>query len=67
MKATAKFEAINSIDVTMTVTMSLGEWKELEQQLEHSWPACDLKYAIRELVRKADVQLRHEPPGEEVH
>lgn len=52
---TSYFQTQNpdKIEMTMTVTMTLEEWKMISGLLPNRWPACDLSSAIQTMVSKA--------------
>lgn len=60
MTTTLKVEKPDGIEMTLTMTMTLGQWKELRAQLAGAWPAWELGSAIREMIQKADTHFRGE-------
>jgi len=53
----AKMAIVNpaDIEVSLTMTMKLKEWKELKEQMNSDrWPSCDLTGKISEIVRQID-------------
>ena len=52
----AFFEVINTdkIEMQLTMTMVLKEWKELRNQLINEWPSSDLSRDIADLVGQAE-------------
>jgi hypothetical protein len=46
----------DEISMTMTLSMTLGEWKQIREAMGDSrnWPATDLKSKIGDLVRQAE-------------
>lgn len=67
----AKFHAQfpDSIDMTMTVSMSLEDWKKLRGQLGASaysvWPLCDLVSSIDAVVIHAEKHFESNQPSRE--
>jgi hypothetical protein len=57
MTTKLKVENPDGIELTLTMTMTLGQWKELRGQLAGKWPAWDLGNAIREMIQKADTHF----------
>lgn len=48
-------EKPEKMDFTLTITMSLGEWQQIaEQMINGKWPTCDLKNAIQDVVYQAN-------------
>lgn len=39
---------------SLTITMTLADWKQFREQLSSSWPSSDLNREIREVIRKAE-------------
>lgn len=52
---TSYFQTQNpdKIEMTMTVTMTLEEWKIISASLPAKWPSCDLTSAINSMVNQA--------------
>jgi hypothetical protein len=58
MKTVAKISSEpTAIDVSVTITMSLAEWKRLYDQLPGQWPANFVALSIREVVDKITAQV----------
>lgn len=57
MKSSIAVTDPNSIAMTLSVTMTVGEWKQVRKSLDEdvifSVPTSNFKRAIRELVEKA--------------
>lgn len=67
MKATYKLTDPDSVEATMTITMTLGNWKKLRDKLAAqpnamSYPNFKLRDVIDDLVKKA--QERFETEGD---
>jgi hypothetical protein len=57
VRATFKALAPDSIDMSMTVTMPLGEWKKLRGQIEinrNVWPLCDFVANVEAAINAAE-------------
>lgn len=55
MRAIAQINKPDEVDVTITITAPLKEWKALREQIggwEAKWPAYDFQRAIVEVVNK---------------
>lgn len=55
MAITAKLQAQSpsDIEMTLTITMKMGEWVDLSRQLPTGYPAWKLGAAITDLTRRA--------------
>jgi hypothetical protein len=58
MRTNAKFIDIGMIDITVEITMSLNDWKQLKNQLVDSHPSWTLSNHIREVISKLDTIAR---------
>jgi hypothetical protein len=55
MEIESKLNNTDSIETTISITMSLKDWKALKGQLEDSkWPECDLRRKICDMVYMLD-------------
>jgi hypothetical protein len=54
MRGTFKIEKPEDIDLTLTVTMSLREWRVLKDQMTSDHPSWKLRGLIGDAVRKAE-------------
>lgn len=66
MAATATVVNPDSIDVTITLTFTLGRWKKIREVLEkdqyrYTYPISDVTNAIRDVVHKAEKTFYAEP------
>jgi hypothetical protein len=62
-RATFKLANPDVMDATMTVTMNIGDWKQLRDQLNAThtaFPAWKLRDAIGDLVRRAEQDFEAE-------
>jgi len=66
MKGTFQIELPDKIDATLTVTMTLAEWKQLRAQVAGNWPGWKFSEMITDLIRHAEKQFyqRADPDGE---
>lgn len=53
MKISGGLENVHKMDATLTITMTLDEWKQLQSQLAQAWPSWKLGSAISALWSKA--------------
>jgi hypothetical protein len=53
MKAQFQIALPDQVDFTLTMTMTLGDWKHLQKQLEGAYPAWRLSAAISSMVNLA--------------
>lgn len=64
MKAVFKIKDPNSVEVEMSITMTLGDWKKLRTHLNESEsaslsPSWQLITAIRDLTAQAEAKFEH--------
>lgn len=64
MKTSLRVEHPDQIEMTLTITQSLGDWKRLKGQLPSAFPSYKLVSAISDMVRQAEE--RFIPSVEEV-
>lgn len=53
MKIQGKYNNIENIEVSMTITMTIAEWEKLCQQMTSNWPSWEVAQAISLFVDKA--------------
>ncbi|RSB84931.1 hypothetical protein EGT47_27965 [Burkholderia cenocepacia] len=53
MKSEFKIQQPDDVPMMLTMTMTLGEWKRLQEQLATTYPSWKLSTNIREMVRLA--------------
>lgn len=53
MKVLGKLDNVDSMEATLTITMTLQEWREVAETLPRKWPHWKLGGAITELVTRA--------------
>lgn len=64
MQTNLRVSNANAIELTLTVTMSLGEWKKLNGQLDvGEYPACSIESKIREMDSLAEKNFFPAPDG----
>jgi hypothetical protein len=57
MKATFSFGDTDSIKATLTVTMTIGEWRELMRQQPLEYPASEFGNRISAMIGKTAVNI----------
>ena len=59
MKATFTFHEPENIMATMSITMRVKDWHELNGQLTRiaEWPACDLSRCVDKVIRSAKATI----------
>jgi len=45
------------LPLTLTMTLSVSQWREVREQMESKWPACDVRMAIYEAIDKIERAL----------
>ncbi len=53
MKARFMIEKPDDMAAKMVITMTVGEWTELRDQLAHKWPSSQLSGMITDLLSQA--------------
>jgi hypothetical protein len=53
MKAKMRFENPDVIEATLSITMSVKEWKLISNQLSQDWPSDRINQAIYHVIREA--------------
>ena len=54
MKATFQLTNPDEMQASMTITMTIKQWKELRQQLDVKWPSVRLSTLIGSVIRAAE-------------
>lgn len=54
MKTSLKVTRPNEIEFTLTATMTLARWLELQEQLSQKWPSWELSAAITDMLSQAN-------------
>jgi len=61
MKATYRLASPDEAEASLTVTLTVRDWRRLLKQLESgNYPSWVLKDTIRELINKADASFSEE-------
>jgi hypothetical protein len=64
-KAAFGLDNPDDMRATLSLTMTLGDWKKLREQLSNgTWPSYEVGYAIRDVVDKAEKRFTSSPPEE---
>ena len=65
MKMRYKLENPDAMLATLTLTMSVSEWEQLDKELSHAWPASKLSEVIGRVLRSArkDIYCQEEKDG----
>lgn len=53
MRTAFKIEAPDDVPMTLSVTMTLRQWRELRSQLQSTYPSWKLSAVINEMVHEA--------------
>lgn len=58
----AKFclENPETVRATLSLTMTLSEWKQLQKQLGQAWPSWELSAAITDMISTAQKHFKDE-------
>lgn len=65
MQSTFKLLNPDDIQAQVTVTMSLGQWKELRGQIGDAWPGWKFASVISDVINKAEQSFYARAEGEE--
>lgn len=65
MKASFQLRNTDAVDATLAITMPLGRWKKLLEQLASDYPAWDIKRKIEQMIREAEQQYSMEHTDQE--
>lgn len=65
MKTVFRIERPDDVQMVLTVTMTLGEWRKLQEQLSTSYPSWRLSSAISEMVLEAKSAFYPSDDGKE--
>lgn len=59
-----KMQLVNmdTIEATLTLTMTLAQWKQLEEQLHAAWPSSELSMKITDLLRRLKIVVEGQAP-----
>lgn len=62
MKASYSLTDIEKVDATLTVTMTIGEWRALMRLLPRDYPAWPFSVQICNMIGSADKHFTHIQP-----
>lgn len=62
MEAKIRLEEIDHIEATISITMSIGDWKRLTGQVTGDYPSSRFGIYIKDLVNKMTKQIETETP-----
>lgn len=48
---------LEEMPLTLEMTLTMRQWRELREQLANKWPACDVAMAISEAVQGIEKAL----------
>lgn len=54
MRSSFKLDNVNDINATLSITLSLREWKQMRAQLGDAWPSWHLGRHISDLIAAAE-------------
>ena len=57
MKALIKIVDPDKVEMSLTLTMTLGAWEKLQNQVEGKWPGWQVKAVIDDMIAKAQKQF----------
>lgn len=57
IRATYQLVNVDDVFATMTLTMSIKEWRELRAKMPQEWPAWEFGSRISEMIRHAEKQF----------
>lgn len=64
MKAAWRYNNADDIEATVTITMSLGKWRSLQEAIGTKYPAWEFANIISDVVRKASALITSEHQAE---
>jgi hypothetical protein len=64
MKAKIKAQKPDEIEMELTLTMRLKDWKELRSQVQQAWPSWEVGSAISDLINQAEKHFYPKPTDE---
>lgn len=67
MHVNARFLNTDQVEVSLTLTLTLYQWKRLKQQIggvEYAYPINDLRHAINAAISKLEGQVSEHVPTE---
>lgn len=58
MRAAVRFERVDEVEATLSITMKVKDWKALHNQLDGiAWPSWKLHNALTTLVARASKEV----------
>ena len=57
MRAVMFLHNVSKIEATISITMTIKEWKEFRPQLQGKWPSCELQWKIADVIQKAEIHF----------
>jgi hypothetical protein len=57
VRATYQLMAVDDVPATLTVTMTVKQWREIADRLPETWPHWEFGAKVREMIRHADQQF----------
>lgn len=57
MKAVFEATKPDDIQFSMTIAMSLKDWKELRERVDEKWPGWDFRSKITDMIMQAERQF----------
>ena len=57
MKALIKIVDPDKVEMSLTLTMTLGAWEVLRNQVEGKWPGWQFKALVNDMIEKAQKQF----------
>jgi hypothetical protein len=56
-RSTPDKKALDSLPLTISMTLTVSQWSEVRGQLANKWPACDVATAIFDAIHKIEQAL----------
>lgn len=50
-------KSLDQVPLTLSMTLTVQQWREVREQMESKWPACDVRMAIYDAVQKIETAL----------
>lgn len=63
MKASFKLRDPGKMEAQLTLTMTLYQWQELQNQLQWAWPSSQLSSAITDVLQRATARFSYDQEG----
>lgn len=65
MRAVFEIRNPDAVEASVTVTMTIKQWRELRGQMGNAWPSWDFARVIGDVIRKAEQQFYAIAPDED--